>query len=211
MTDASRDSERSHERRVKRLARRYGVSVMKCEKPIGKVLAHGGYMLREDELEDRVWRQGLRILRNARRGRSVSRSAADGTREGLGCFGGLFCEVADCAGRALVQHVDNLLARAHGCIVHVPRKSALRLQARAAFWQVVYPDIAIVHFELDVLIGQDALLLDLQGVKADSASAGDTRAPARGASCLRCAGGQGGKKRDGGCEVKVASGVGVLP
>lgn len=49
MTGASRDHVRSHERRVKRLARRYGVSVMTCEKPIGKVLVHGGYMLREDE------------------------------------------------------------------------------------------------------------------------------------------------------------------
>lgn len=49
MTDASRDSERSHERRVKRLGRRYGVSLMKCEKPVGKVLQHGGYMLRDDE------------------------------------------------------------------------------------------------------------------------------------------------------------------
>ncbi len=49
MTAAGRDRERSHERRVKRLARRYGASVMKCEKPIGKVLVHGGYMLREDD------------------------------------------------------------------------------------------------------------------------------------------------------------------
>lgn len=49
MTAAGRDRERSHERRVKRLGRRYGVSLMKCEKPIGKVLEHGGYMLRDDE------------------------------------------------------------------------------------------------------------------------------------------------------------------
>jgi hypothetical protein len=39
----------SLERRVKRLGRRYGVSLMKCEKPFGKVLAHGGYMLRDDD------------------------------------------------------------------------------------------------------------------------------------------------------------------
>lgn len=49
MTAAGRDSDRSQERRVKRLGRRYGVSLMKCEKPIGKVLAHGGYMLRDDD------------------------------------------------------------------------------------------------------------------------------------------------------------------
>lgn len=49
MTAAGRDTDRSHERRVKRLGRRYGVSLMKCEKPIGKVLEHGGYMLRNDE------------------------------------------------------------------------------------------------------------------------------------------------------------------
>jgi hypothetical protein len=49
MTSASRDSVRSQERRVKRLGRRYGVSLMTCEKPIGKVAQHGGYMLRDDE------------------------------------------------------------------------------------------------------------------------------------------------------------------
>jgi hypothetical protein len=49
VTAAGRDRERSQERRVKRLGRRYGVSLMKCEKPIGKVLAHGGYMLRDDD------------------------------------------------------------------------------------------------------------------------------------------------------------------
>ena len=37
------------ERRVKRLGRRYGVSLLKCEKPFGKVLQHGGYMLRDEE------------------------------------------------------------------------------------------------------------------------------------------------------------------
>jgi len=49
VTGAGRDAVKSHERRVKRLGRRYGVSLMKCEKPIGKVLAHGGYMLRDDD------------------------------------------------------------------------------------------------------------------------------------------------------------------
>jgi hypothetical protein len=37
------------ERRVKRLGRRYGVSLLKHEKPFGKVLQHGGYMLRDDD------------------------------------------------------------------------------------------------------------------------------------------------------------------
>lgn len=49
MTAAGRDADKSHERRVRRLGRRFGVSLMKCEKPIGKVLAHGGYMLRDDD------------------------------------------------------------------------------------------------------------------------------------------------------------------
>ena len=39
----------SHERRVKRVAVRYGLSLMKAQKPFGRVLEHGGYMLREDE------------------------------------------------------------------------------------------------------------------------------------------------------------------
>lgn len=39
----------SQERQVKRLAYRYGCSLLKCEKPFGKVLKHGGYMLRDDE------------------------------------------------------------------------------------------------------------------------------------------------------------------
>ena len=34
---------------MKRLAGRYGVRLMKCEKPSGKVLQHGGYMLRDDD------------------------------------------------------------------------------------------------------------------------------------------------------------------
>ena len=44
-----RDAVASHERRVRRLAVRYGLSLMKCEKPFGKVLAHGGYMLRDED------------------------------------------------------------------------------------------------------------------------------------------------------------------
>jgi hypothetical protein len=44
-----RDSSNSQERRVKRVAARYGVSLMKCQKPFGKVLEHGGYMLRDDD------------------------------------------------------------------------------------------------------------------------------------------------------------------
>lgn len=49
MTAAGRDSDRSQERRVKRLGYRYGVLLMKCEKPFGKVLQHGGYMLRDED------------------------------------------------------------------------------------------------------------------------------------------------------------------
>jgi hypothetical protein len=45
----SKHSITAHERRVKRLAVRYGLTVMKMQKPIGKALAHGGYRLREDE------------------------------------------------------------------------------------------------------------------------------------------------------------------
>ena len=46
---ASRFETNSLERRVKRVARRYGVSLMKCEKPFGKIAQHGGYMLRDDD------------------------------------------------------------------------------------------------------------------------------------------------------------------
>lgn len=45
----SRFAVNSLERRVRRLGRRYGLSVMKCEKPFGKIAEHGGYMLRDDE------------------------------------------------------------------------------------------------------------------------------------------------------------------
>ncbi len=39
----------SHERRVRRVAVRYGLNLMKAQKPFGKVLEHGGYMLRDDD------------------------------------------------------------------------------------------------------------------------------------------------------------------
>jgi hypothetical protein len=39
----------SQERRVKRFAVRYGLILMKSQKPFGKVLEHGGYMLREED------------------------------------------------------------------------------------------------------------------------------------------------------------------
>jgi hypothetical protein len=45
----SRFETNSLERRVKRLGRRYGVSLMKCQRPLGKVAQHGGYMLRDDD------------------------------------------------------------------------------------------------------------------------------------------------------------------
>lgn len=37
------------ERRVRRVAVRRGMSLLKAQKPTPKVLAHGGYMLRDDE------------------------------------------------------------------------------------------------------------------------------------------------------------------
>jgi hypothetical protein len=43
-----RDRDESRLRRIKRLAIRYGVHVMTCQKPDKRVLAHGGYMLREE-------------------------------------------------------------------------------------------------------------------------------------------------------------------
>lgn len=45
----SRFEVNSLERRVRRLGRRYGVTLVKCEKPFGKVAQHGGYMLRDDD------------------------------------------------------------------------------------------------------------------------------------------------------------------
>lgn len=37
------------ERRLKRYAIRYGLHIMKCQKPDKRVLAHGGYMLRDEK------------------------------------------------------------------------------------------------------------------------------------------------------------------
>ena len=45
----SRHSLASLERRVKRLAGRRNYSLLKAQKPFGKVLEHGGYMLRNDD------------------------------------------------------------------------------------------------------------------------------------------------------------------
>lgn len=44
-----RDALVSVERRVRRVAVRHGLSMLKAQKPDAKVLAHGGYMLRDDE------------------------------------------------------------------------------------------------------------------------------------------------------------------
>lgn len=43
-----RDRDESRIRRIKRFAIRYGVHVMTCQKPDKRVLAHGGYMLRDE-------------------------------------------------------------------------------------------------------------------------------------------------------------------
>jgi hypothetical protein len=45
----------SHERRVRRGAARYGLSLLKDPKPFGKVLQHGGYMLRKDGTSEIVF------------------------------------------------------------------------------------------------------------------------------------------------------------
>ena len=39
----------ARERRAKRLAIRYNLHIMTCQKPDKRVLAHGGYMLRDGE------------------------------------------------------------------------------------------------------------------------------------------------------------------
>ena len=39
----------SRERRAKRRAIRYNLHIMTCQKPDKRVLAHGGYMLRDGE------------------------------------------------------------------------------------------------------------------------------------------------------------------
>ncbi|MEP7210827.1 MAG: hypothetical protein ABI740_08320 [Alphaproteobacteria bacterium] len=45
----------SHERRVRRASARYRLSLLKDPKPFGKVLEHGGYMLRMDGTSDIVF------------------------------------------------------------------------------------------------------------------------------------------------------------
>jgi hypothetical protein len=47
-TMSYKNSENSRVRRVKRLAIRYGLHVMTCQKPDKRVLAHGGFMLRDE-------------------------------------------------------------------------------------------------------------------------------------------------------------------
>lgn len=44
-----KNSENSRLRRLKRFAIRYGVHIMTCQKPDKRVLAHGGYMLRDEK------------------------------------------------------------------------------------------------------------------------------------------------------------------
>ena len=44
-----KDALPSVERRVRRVATRYGLHLMKAQKPDKRVLAHGGYMLRDGE------------------------------------------------------------------------------------------------------------------------------------------------------------------
>lgn len=45
----------SQERRVKRFAIRYGLHLLKSQKPFGKVLEHGGYMLRDEDTREIVF------------------------------------------------------------------------------------------------------------------------------------------------------------
>jgi hypothetical protein len=44
-----KDSIPARERRAKRLAIRFNLHIMTCQKPDKRVLAHGGYMLRDGE------------------------------------------------------------------------------------------------------------------------------------------------------------------
>lgn len=50
-----RDSLAAVERRIRRLAVRRGWHMMKAEKPDKRVLAHGGYMLRDPETHEIVF------------------------------------------------------------------------------------------------------------------------------------------------------------
>ena len=45
----------SQERRVKRLAIRYGLHLMKSQKPFGKIAEHGGYMLRDEDTREIIF------------------------------------------------------------------------------------------------------------------------------------------------------------
>jgi hypothetical protein len=44
---SQKNAQNSRERRAKRLAIRYNLHLMTCQKPDKRVLAHGGYMLRD--------------------------------------------------------------------------------------------------------------------------------------------------------------------
>lgn len=44
-----RDSQSAVERRIRRIAVRYGLNLLKAQKPDAQVLKHGGYMLRDEE------------------------------------------------------------------------------------------------------------------------------------------------------------------
>lgn len=46
---SQRNSLPSRERRARRIATRFGLHLMKAQKPDKRVLAHGGYMLRDGE------------------------------------------------------------------------------------------------------------------------------------------------------------------
>lgn len=50
-----RDSLAAIERRVRRVAVRMGLSMLKAQKPDARVQAHGGYMLRDDESHEIVF------------------------------------------------------------------------------------------------------------------------------------------------------------
>lgn len=52
---ATRFETKSLERRVKRIGRRYGVTLMKCEKRFDRIARHGGYMLRDDDTRQIVF------------------------------------------------------------------------------------------------------------------------------------------------------------
>ena len=49
------NSEAAVERRVRRIAQRRGLSLLKAQKPGPKVIAHGGYKLRDDESAEIVF------------------------------------------------------------------------------------------------------------------------------------------------------------